>query len=69
LQKSFDLAANYLGLEPPKVSISRDFDIDKLIGQDITALTSLFDQGVLDREEFRQVLVRGEVLPTANESI
>ena len=69
LQKSFDLAANYLGLEPPKVSISRDFDIDKLIGQDITALTSLFDQGVLDRDEFRQVLVRGEVLPTANESV
>jgi len=67
LQKSFNLAADYLGIEPPEVTINRDFDIDKLIGQDITALTSLFDQGVLDREEFRQVLVRGEVLPTAEE--
>jgi len=69
LQRSFDLAAAYLQLEPPKVSISRDFDIDRLIGQDITALTALFGQGVLDREEFRQILVQGEVLPTATESV
>ena len=38
-----------------------------MIGQDITALTSLFDQQVIDREEFRQILVQGEVLPAANE--
>ena len=69
LQKSFDLAANYLQLEPPEVKISRDFDIDRLIGQDITALNALFGQGVLDREEFRQILVQGEVLPTATESV
>ena len=69
LQRSFDLAAAYLQLEPPTVSISRDFDIDRLIGQDITALTALFGQGVLDREEFRQILVQGEVLPTATESV
>ena len=67
LQKIFDLSADYLGLEPPEVKISRDFDIDRLIGQDITALTSLFDQKVIDRDEFRQILVQGEVLPTANE--
>ena len=69
LQRSFDLAAAYLQLEPPTVSISRDFDIDRLIGQDITALTALFGQGVLDRDEFRQILVQGEVLPTATESV
>ena len=69
LQRSFDLAAAYLQLEPPTVSINRDFDIDRLIGQDITALTALFGQGVLDREEFRQILVQGEVLPTATESV
>ena len=68
LQKSFNLSAQYLGIEPPEVSISRDFDIDRLIGQDITALTSLFDQKVIDREEFREILVQGEVLPTASES-
>jgi hypothetical protein len=67
LQKAFNLSAKYVGIEPPKVKISRDFDIERLIGQDITALTSLFDQQVIDREEFRDILVQGEVLPTANE--
>jgi len=67
MQKAFNLSANYLGLEPPEIKISRDFDIDRLIGQDITALTSLFDQNVIDREEFREILVQGEVLPNANE--
>ena len=67
LQKCFNLSAEYVGIEPPEVKISRDFDIERLIGQDITALTSLFDQNVIDRDEFRDILVQGEVLPTANE--
>ena len=68
LQKVFNLSANYLGIEPPEVKISRDFDIERLIGQDITALTSLFDQKVIDREEFRDILVQGEVLPNGTET-
>ncbi len=68
LQKCFNLSAEYVGIEPPEVKISRDFDIERLIGQDITALTSLFDQQVIDREEFRDILVQGEVLPSANET-
>ena len=68
MQKALNLSANYLGIEPPEIKISRDFDIDRLIGQDITALTSLFDQNVIDREEFRDILVQGEVLPNANEA-
>ena len=67
LQKCFNFSAEYVGIEPPEVKISRDFDIERLIGQDITALTSLFDQQVIDREEFRDILVQGEVLPSANE--
>jgi len=67
LQKCFNLSAQYVGIEPPEVKISRDFDIERLIGQDVTALTALFDQQVIDREEFRQILVQGEVLPAANE--
>jgi hypothetical protein len=62
LQNAFNLAANYLQLEPPKVYVSRDFDIDRLIGQDITALTTLFTQQVIDREEFRDILRHGEIL-------
>jgi len=68
LQKAFNLSADYVGIEAPEVKISRDFDIERLIGQDITALTSLFDQQVIDRDEFRDILVQGEVLPTANEA-
>ena len=67
LQKAFNLSAEYVGIDAPEVKISRDFDIERLIGQDIAALTSLFDQQVIDREEFRDILVQGEVLPTANE--
>lgn len=69
LQKSFNLAADYVGIEPPEVKLNRDFDIDRLIGQDITALTALFGQGVLDRDEFRQILVQGEILSDATESV
>ena len=68
LQKAFVLSAEYLGLEPPEIKINRDLDIERLIGQDITALTTLFDQKVIDRDEFRQILVQGEILPEANES-
>jgi hypothetical protein len=68
LQKCFNFSAEYVGIEPPEVKISRDFDIERLIGQDITALTSLFDQQVIDKEEFRDILVQGEVLPSANEA-
>ena len=68
IQKAFNLSAQYLGIDPPEISINKDFDIDRLIGQDITALTTLFEQGVVGRDEFRQILVQGEVLPNGNES-
>jgi hypothetical protein len=67
LQRCFDVAARYIGIEAPEVQLSRDFNIERLIGQDITALNALFDQGVLGRDEFRQILVQGEILPTATE--
>ena len=68
MQKAFNLSAQYLGIDPPEISINKDFDIDRLIGQDITALTTLFEQGVVGRDEFRQILVQGEVLPDGNEA-
>jgi hypothetical protein len=64
LQKAFDFAGAYLGIEPPEVSISRDFDIDRLIGQDVTAITALFDKGVITLEEVRAILTQGEILPS-----
>jgi hypothetical protein len=67
LQKSYDMAADYLGIEPPEVKISRDFDLQRLIGQDIAAMGQLFEDQVISREEFRDMLVQGEILPTAAE--
>tara|TARA_B100001093_G_scaffold497455_1_gene544405 strand:- start:7256 stop:8707 length:1452 start_codon:yes stop_codon:yes gene_type:complete len=67
LQKSYDLAASYLNIEPPEVKISRDFDLQRLIGQDITAMGQLFQDNVINREEFREMLVQGEILPKAAE--
>ena len=64
LQQAFDFAAAYLGIEPPTVNISRDFDIDRLIGQDVTAITALFDKGVITVEEVRAILTQGEILPS-----
>jgi hypothetical protein len=68
LQKSYNLAADYLGIEPPEIKISRDFDLQRLIGQDIAAMSQLFQDQIIDREEFRDMLVQGEILPTAAES-
>ena len=68
LQKSYNLAADYLGIEPPEVKISRDFDLQRLIGQDITAMGQLFENQIIDREEFRDMLVQGEILPMAAEA-
>ena len=68
LQKVFNLSASYLGIEPPEVKISRDFDLQRLIGQDIVAMGQLFENQIIDREEFRDMLVQGEILPTAAES-
>lgn len=68
LQKAYNYAADYLGIEAPEVKISRDFDLQRLIGQDIAAMGQLFEDKVISREEFRDMLVQGEILPTAAES-
>ncbi len=65
LQKAYEIAANYLGIEPPKIKLSRDFDLQRLIGQDITAMGQLFEDQIIDRGEFRDMLVQGEILPKA----
>ena len=67
LQKAYNMAADYLGLEPPEVKISRDFDLQRLIGQDIAAMGQLFEDQVISREEFRDMLVQGEILPSSAE--
>ena len=50
------------------MKISRDFDLQRLIGQDIAAMGQLFEDQIISREEFRDMLVQGEILPTAAEA-
>ncbi len=62
------MGAVELGSEPPEVKSSRDFDLQRLIGQDIAAMGQLFEDQVISREEVRDMLVQGEILPKAAES-
>jgi hypothetical protein len=62
LQKAVDMAANYAGIEAPKVGLSRDFDVEPLDGQGITSINTMFTSGLIDQETALNLLHRGEVL-------
>jgi len=61
LQQSFDMAAAYMGMEPPVVSLDRDFDVETVDGQMMTAVNTLFSSALLDRETALRILQRGEL--------
>ena len=61
LQQAFDLAGKYMGIEPPVVSLDRDFDVEPIDGQMMTAINTLYQGGLLDRETALRILDRGEL--------
>jgi hypothetical protein len=61
LQQAFDLAGQYMGIEPPEVSIDRDFDVEPIDGQMMTAVNTLYQGGLLDQETALKILERGEL--------
>jgi hypothetical protein len=63
LNQAFALAAQYVGIEPPEISIDRDFDYYRLIGQDISVLSQLNSDGKISDAMLLEVLRRGEILP------
>jgi hypothetical protein len=63
LQTCFNIAALYLGISPPEVTISRDFDYRILIGQDISVIGELTKQGLFSPEAFVQIMQGGELYP------
>ena len=63
LNEAFALAAAYLGVEPPRIELDREFDFYRLIGQDVAVLNDINARGGLSDETFLRVLQRGEVLP------
>ena len=63
LNQAFAFAAQYVGLEPPEITIDRDFDYYRLIGQDVSVLTQLNDMGKISDQMLLEILRRGEILP------
>jgi hypothetical protein len=63
LNQAFAFAAEYVGLEPPEITIDRDFDYYRLIGQDISVLTQLNQLGKISDSMLLEILRRGEILP------
>ena len=63
LNQAFAFAAEYVGLEPPEITIDRDFDYYRLIGQDVSVLAQLNQMGKISDSMLLEILRRGEVLP------
>lgn len=63
LNQAFAFAAQYVGLEPPEITIDRDFDYYRLIGQDVSVLAQLNQMGKISDAMLLEILRRGEVLP------
>ena len=61
--QAFAFAAQYVGLEPPEITIDRDFDYYRLIGQDVSVLAQLNQMGKISDAMLLEILRRGEVLP------
>jgi len=63
LNQAFAFAAKYVGMEPPEITIDRDFDYYRLIGQDVSVLAQLNQMGKISDSMLLEILRRGEVLP------
>ena len=63
LTQMFELAAEYVGIEPPKVNIPRDYENRLIDGNQITAYLQLYMQGAISQETLLRILQDGEVLP------
>jgi hypothetical protein len=50
-------------MEPPEITIDRDFDYYRLIGQDVSVLAQLNQMGKISDAMLLEILRRGEVLP------
>ena len=63
LQQAYYFAARYLGIDPPKVTLDRDFDFYRLLGQDISVIGQLRAEGALSNATYLDILKSGEIIP------
>jgi hypothetical protein len=59
----FELAAEYVGIEPAVVTIPRDYENRLIDGNQITAYLQLYMQGAISQQTLLEILQQGEVLP------
>ena len=62
LQNAMDMAAAYVGIEAPKVVVSRDFDLQKLDGTQVQQYMGMWQNGAITHQTLLEILSRGEVL-------
>ena len=63
LQNAIEMAAAFVGLEAPKVCVSRDFDLQKLDGPQVAQYMALWQNGAITLQTLLEILSRGEILP------
>ena len=63
LQNAMEMAATFVGIEAPKVCVSRDFDLQKLDGTQVNQYMSMWTQGAITHQTLLEILQRGETLP------
>ena len=63
LNHAFEIAAEYKGIEPPKVVIDKDFDFYRLLGQDVSVLGDLEANGQIRTSTFLRIMRHGEWMP------
>ena len=63
LTSMLEIAAQYVGIDPPEVVIEQDYDNRLLDGNSITAVLQLFMQNAISQETLLDILQQGEVLP------
>ena len=63
LQNAIEMAAAFVGIEAPKVCVSRDFDLQKLDGPQVQQYMSMWSNGAITHQTLLEILSRGEILP------
>lgn len=63
LNTAFAMAGAYVGVKPPKITLDRDFDFYRLIGQDISVLADATTQGLISPELWLDIMRKGEIIP------
>lgn len=62
LQLAFSHAAEYIGKEPPKIIIDRDFNLQTLEGSAVGQYMNLYNNNVITQTTLLEILRKGEVL-------